>query len=113
PKLQVVHVDRGRSGSRSRPAGEPVSGWWSIRVPPVLLSGVSAASGDRSCAQGRAHLVGHRHPHDCLMADGYFIGVDTGGTFTDCVVVYSDGHVTTAKAASTPPDFAEGVLDAL
>jgi N-methylhydantoinase A len=43
----------------------------------------------------------------------YFIGVDTGGTFTDCVVVDSDGRVTTAKAASTPPNFAEGVLDAL
>src|ERR1700732_195193 len=47
------------------------------------------------------------------MADGYFIGVDTGGTFTDCVVVDTDGRITTAKAASTPPNFADGVLDAL
>src|SRR5258708_1405835 len=47
------------------------------------------------------------------MPDGYFIGVDTGGTFTDCVVVDDNGRVTTAKAASTPPNFADGVLDAV
>jgi N-methylhydantoinase A len=47
------------------------------------------------------------------MADGFFIGVDTGGTFTDCVVLDATGRITTAKAASTPPDFAQGVLDAL
>src|SRR5258707_479915 len=46
------------------------------------------------------------------MADSFFIGVDTGGTFTDCVVVDDNGRVTTAKAASTPPNFADGVLDA-
>jgi N-methylhydantoinase A len=39
------------------------------------------------------------------------IGVDTGGTFTD-VVLYApeDRAVTTAKTASTPPDFERGVL---
>src|SRR5438046_10711432 len=47
------------------------------------------------------------------MVDSYFIGVDTGGTFTDCVVVDANGRVTTAKAASTPPNFADGVLDSL
>src|SRR5215469_710820 len=47
------------------------------------------------------------------MADGFYVGVDTGGTFTDCVVVDATGRVTTAKAASTPPDFSRGVLDAL
>ena len=35
---------------------------------------------------------------------GYLVGVDIGGTFTDCVVVAPDGAVITAKAASTPPD---------
>jgi len=43
----------------------------------------------------------------------YLIGVDTGGTFTDCVVIDADGRITTAKAASTPPDYADGVLAAL
>src|SRR3977135_1611525 len=46
------------------------------------------------------------------MAD-YLIGLDTGGTFTDCVVVHPDGRITTAKAASTPPHFADRVLNAV
>ena len=41
----------------------------------------------------------------------FFIGVDTGGTFTDCVVVDDNGRVTVAKAASTPPGFAQGVME--
>jgi N-methylhydantoinase A len=44
---------------------------------------------------------------------GYLVGVDIGGTFTDCVVVAPDGAVITAKAASTPPDFSAGFIAAL
>ena len=43
----------------------------------------------------------------------YRIGVDTGGTFTDCIVVDDAGNVTAAKAASTPPDFSQGVMDSV
>src|SRR5580704_12898635 len=43
----------------------------------------------------------------------YLVGVDIGGTFTDCVVIDRDGRVTTAKAPSTPGNFADGMLDAL
>jgi len=43
----------------------------------------------------------------------YLCGIDIGGTFTDCVIVDGDGAVTTAKAPSTPHDFAQGVQDAL
>ncbi len=43
----------------------------------------------------------------------YMIGVDTGGTFTDCVVIDEKGHITTAKALSTPGDFSEGVINSL
>jgi N-methylhydantoinase A len=43
----------------------------------------------------------------------YLVGVDIGGTFTDCVVVDGTGQVTTAKAPSTPGNFAEGMLAAL
>ena len=43
----------------------------------------------------------------------YLCGIDIGGTFTDCVIVDGDGAVTTAKAPSTPHDFAQGVRDAL
>ncbi|MDO8691713.1 MAG: hydantoinase/oxoprolinase family protein [Dehalococcoidia bacterium] len=43
----------------------------------------------------------------------YMVGVDSGGTFTDTVVVDSQGHITLGKAASTPHDFSQGVLDSV
>jgi N-methylhydantoinase A len=43
----------------------------------------------------------------------YIIGIDTGGTFTDCVVMAADGRIVTAKASSTPDDFSEGVMESL
>lgn len=43
----------------------------------------------------------------------YVVGIDIGGTCTDCVVVDDAGHVILAKAFSTPPDFSRGILDAL
>ncbi len=41
---------------------------------------------------------------------GFLIGVDTGGTFTDCVVVDEAGKMTIAKAPTTPEDFSRGVI---
>lgn len=41
------------------------------------------------------------------------VGVDIGGTFTDCIVVGDDGRLTIGKAPSTPPDFETGFIDAL
>ncbi|PCI34227.1 MAG: hydantoinase [Alphaproteobacteria bacterium] len=43
----------------------------------------------------------------------YLIGVDIGGTFTDCVIVGDDGQITTAKAPSTPEDYSRGVLNSM
>lgn len=43
----------------------------------------------------------------------YVVGIDIGGTCTDCVVVDDDGQVTLGKAFSTPPDFSRGILDAI
>jgi N-methylhydantoinase A len=43
----------------------------------------------------------------------YIVGIDTGGTFTDCVVMDADGRLVTAKASSTPEDFSEGVMESL
>jgi N-methylhydantoinase A len=43
----------------------------------------------------------------------YVVGIDIGGTCTDCVVVDEEGTVTLGKAFSTPPDFSGGILDAL
>lgn len=39
---------------------------------------------------------------------GFLVGVDIGGTFTDCAVVGDDGGVTVGKAPTTPPEPAEG-----
>ncbi len=43
----------------------------------------------------------------------YLIGVDIGGTFTDCVVIDDEGQVTTAKVPSTPGDFSKGMVNAV
>ena len=32
----------------------------------------------------------------------YLVGVDIGGTFTDCVVLDRAGNITATKSASTP-----------
>ena len=41
------------------------------------------------------------------------VGVDIGGTFTDCVVIGSDGKMVAAKSPSTPPNFAQGMINAM
>jgi N-methylhydantoinase A len=43
----------------------------------------------------------------------YRIGIDVGGTFTDLVAVAETGRVAVAKAASTPCDPSEGLLEGL
>ncbi|MDE0213363.1 MAG: hydantoinase/oxoprolinase family protein [Deltaproteobacteria bacterium] len=43
----------------------------------------------------------------------YVIGVDIGGTFTDCVILDGNGKLSIGKALSTPHDFAVGVVDSL
>ena len=41
------------------------------------------------------------------------VGVDIGGTFTDCVVLDAKGRITATKCPSTPGNFADGMLAAL
>jgi N-methylhydantoinase A len=43
----------------------------------------------------------------------YTIGIDVGGTFTDIVVSTQDGSTIIAKAATTPADQSDGVLEGL
>lgn len=52
------------------------------------------------------------------MGDGrakYLVGVDTGGTYTDAVIVEAEGHkvVASAKALTTKGDLAIGVTEAI
>jgi N-methylhydantoinase A len=44
---------------------------------------------------------------------GFIVGIDTGGTFTDIVVLHPDGQITIDKSATTPKDFSQGVIDAI
>jgi len=44
-----------------------------------------------------------------MTSASYTVGVDTGGTFTDTVVVDSAGGLTIGKQLSTPPEFVGGV----
>lgn len=41
------------------------------------------------------------------------IGVDVGGTFTDLVLIDTKGNTRIAKVASTPDDYAKGILEGL
>ncbi|MCZ6450736.1 MAG: hydantoinase/oxoprolinase family protein [Deltaproteobacteria bacterium] len=43
----------------------------------------------------------------------YIVGVDIGGTFTDCVAMDEEGRVTLGKALSTPENLALGAVDAV
>jgi N-methylhydantoinase A len=44
---------------------------------------------------------------------GFIVGIDTGGTFTDIVVLHPGGQITINKSATTPKDFSRGVMDAI
>jgi len=43
----------------------------------------------------------------------YRCGIDTGGTFTDCVIIDEVGRITIAKSPSTPSDYSKGLFSAL
>src|SRR5215470_3208921 len=43
----------------------------------------------------------------------YVVGVDIGGTFTDCVLVDEEGNVTIGKTLSTPAAFSQGALNSV
>src|SRR5260221_6708801 len=46
-------------------------------------------------------------------AVSYLVGIDIGGTFTDCAIVDRAGRLLTTKVPSTPQDFSRGMMDAL
>src|SRR5262245_64239366 len=43
----------------------------------------------------------------------FLVGIDIGGTFTDCVIIDARGGVHSVKVPSTPGDFAEGMIEAM
>ncbi len=48
-----------------------------------------------------------------LCDSSFYVGIDVGGTFTDCVLVDSRGYSVVEKSFTTPADPAEGVLNGL
>ena len=48
-----------------------------------------------------------------MHAGQYLVGIDIGGTFTDCVIIDERGAVYSVKVPSTPADFAIGMIEAL
>jgi N-methylhydantoinase A len=45
-----------------------------------------------------------------MVPGGYRVGIDLGGTFTDCVLRRLDGTLAMDKVPTTPHDQSEGVL---
>ncbi|MBI4287419.1 MAG: hydantoinase/oxoprolinase family protein [Chloroflexi bacterium] len=43
----------------------------------------------------------------------YIIGIDSGGTFTDCVLVDDQGRIASDKAFTTPQNLTEGILQSI
>ena len=41
------------------------------------------------------------------------VGVDIGGTFTDCTIMHDGGHISTGKSPTTPDDRSRGFFDAI
>lgn len=41
---------------------------------------------------------------------GYYVGIDIGGTFTDCVVLGEDGSMAQSKVSTTPSNLVEGFV---
>src|SRR5262249_56075102 len=78
-----------------------------LRAARALLPRLLYAARDRDRASRRPARRG-REASEARMT--YVVAVDSGGTFTDCVVLDENGSVTRAKAPSTPPRFEDGVL---
>lgn len=43
----------------------------------------------------------------------YYIAVDSGGTFSDCVVISGEGKMWTGKSPSTPPHYEKGIVNSV
>ena len=41
------------------------------------------------------------------------VGVDIGGTFTDCTMMHDGGRITTGKSPTTPDDRSQGFFDSI
>ena len=109
---------RGNASQGVEPSSGPV-GSYREPGPPVPHPRHQREPGSR-CEGGRVarngRPAGRDRPRSQAtepMSTTYLCGLDIGGTFTDCVLVDDRGRVVSAKAPSTPGDFAEGLMNAL
>src|SRR3954469_13343943 len=101
----------------------PTTAWSSMRRPgrwtkppqrsAALRSGPHAA-GPRS-PKSSATIRYHSHAlrNNKKMAITYRVGVDIGGTFTDIVLLGSDGTIHTKKISSSVENYAQAIVDGL
>ena len=92
-----VRVDRGRPYATTAWSSPGRSRRWTSRstTPPPGGSGRTRGHGDTGMSAAGAR---------------YRIGVDVGGTFTDCVLLRPDGSILLEKTPTTPEDQSDGVL---
>src|SRR4051812_46186830 len=70
-------------------------------------------SGRRRNDRFERHARRHSRLTFAAPAMSYLVGIDIGGTFTDCAIVDRAGRLLTTKVPSTPEDFSRGMMDAL
>ena len=121
---QLVY-DFGGGGGWGDPLERDIDARARRRVGRVRLGRRSPASTTASSSRGRSRrwtsqsTTGHKATPGRTGENGerrmtrggpYRIGVDVGGTFTDCVLLRPDGSVILEKTPTTPEDQSDGVL---
>src|SRR3989475_7901080 len=100
------------TATRTTPLSSTSDGSVQERAPTCLRLQTDASSrrrpGSKVKSMGTLQLGPRPPPGRNLL-----VGVDIGGTFTDCVALDRSGRVRATKSPSTPPDFAEGMLAAM
>src|SRR6185437_12920878 len=93
------------------PIGSFVSSRLSIRSPTSRY--LTGSSHTKSYAVGRREIGVTMEESMATPSITYTVGVDIGGTFTDCAILRDDGLIVTGKAPSTPQDLSLGFFDAV
>src|SRR5688572_14091350 len=98
---------RGASASIPTVIAADVRRWVTFMLPPPLLALCNRAPRPVSWPWGHVTCANEFNEMK------YLVGIDIGGTFTDCAIVDRAGTLLTTKVPSTPTDFSRGMLDAL
>src|SRR2546427_4341536 len=100
------------TATRTTPLSSTSDGSVQERAPTCLRLQTDASSrrrpGSKVKSMGTLQLGPRPPPGRHLL-----VGVDIGGTFTDCVALDRSGRITATKSPSTPGNFAEGMLAAM